>query len=80
MKFNLRSRPGQPIIVKERMLQKTSRTEMQRTLRLYSLATEEWFEGFEKELRKKLMDLPYDKNIHERGVEQTIKEILGDSE
>lgn len=38
----------------------------------------EWREAFEKQLREKLMELPFDKNTHEVAVALTIKEILGE--
>jgi hypothetical protein len=66
MKFNLTNRPRWSDYA-------DTANEMQ-----FIHKNQEWFEGFEKELRKKLMDLPYDKNTHERGVEQIIKQILGE--
>jgi len=80
MKFNLKNRPKRKIPIVEGNAWFNVSTEV-----YDSDEVDEWFEGFEKELRERLEKLQNVKGrrsavcrAHEAGEIETIKEILGE--
>lgn len=76
MKFNLKNRPEViegPVLTKENGAYDWLSTSIIQELKLIKF--KEWFEGFESELRKKVVSPTNTKSV---AVYDVIKEILGD--